>query len=449
MIKINLNRPANLILEDLIVPELPLFIPVRRDDGGHSHIITTGKKVLKHIPALYYFIHVLLERKHSDIETERSMYAKDYIRLYSRDIEPLKNKNYFRMMWGILDFINVVEDFDETRPNKYRKTAKAYFFRLTKDYDNSPIVQHQILVKKSIANKLNEKWNKTPKAFKKVDVIKALNKQLAHQYNALHSINFDSDSALGFIKKMLDSKRINTSQYNSSFVSINNIIEKKINVKQSSSCNRFFTPITSMPKHLRPFLKDNEGNSLIEIDFSSFNAFAVYKILNTAEPKYDSNAYKIAFENELDLYRRILSGGDFYNNFKEIFFPDQELSRDQIKSIVLVNWFNGKLNSRNKYRQHMLKRMPRISEIIDSLKSKNYENFSHVTMRMESELVNEIIYNQFVQQYPDAILYTVFDSFLIEQKYASTLQTMMTTEGSKYFNINCIVKAKKLVREME
>lgn len=207
-------------------------------------------------------------------------------------------------------------------------------------------------------------------------------------------------------------------------------------------CNRFFTQVTCMPKEIRPFIKDAGGNNLVELDYGSFNAFAVYKILNTINPEYKSNAEKIAFENELDLYRRILSGGDFYSDFKAVFFPDEDISRDKIKDIVLKYWFNGRLNSRNKYRKHMLKKMPRISEIIDSLKSVQYENFSNTAMKMESELVNDIVYKKFVELYPDAIMYTIFDSFLVEQKYSAQLQSMMQEEGSRYFNINCIVNAK-------
>ena len=90
----------------------------------------------------------------------------------------------------------------------------------------------------------------------------------------------------------------------------------------------------------------------------------------------------------------------------------------------------------------MLKRLHRIYEIIDCLKVNQYENFSYTMMKMESELVNDIIYKKFIEMHPDAILYTIFDSFLVEQKYSAELLSIMQEEGSKYFNINCIVKNK-------
>ena len=64
-------------------------------------------------------------------------------------------------------------------------------------------------------------------------------------------------------------------------------------------------------------------------------------------------------------------------------------------------------------------------------------------MSRESELVDDIIYRKFVELYPDVILYTIFDSFLVEQKCAALLQTMMLEKGSKYFNLNCTVKQNK------
>jgi len=450
-VSINLNKPENLVLEDMIKPELPFFASIRRDDGTSSHKMSTGKNIRKHIPALYYFVHVLLERQHSDIDVLRCWYAKDFVEMFSRDIEPVKSKNYFRFIWGILRSLQVIEDENETRPNKYRKSAKAYYFRFTKKYSEAKVVEHQIMVKKTIADKLNNKWKKIDKKdVQNIDLSKiTFKKHMAHQYNALHRINFDADGALALYNKLLEENSITVKQYNTGKIAINNILNGKIKVTYSQACHRFFTPVTEMPKELRQFIMDGEGKPLIELDFGSFNAFAVYKIINSIQPEYKSNAEKIAFEIEFDLYRRLLSGGDFYRDFKYVFFPDVDLSRDQIKDIVLKFWFNGKLNSRNKYRKYMLKRMPRISEIIDCLKVQEYSNFSNTTMRMESELVNDIIYKRFVELHPDAIMYTIFDSFLVEQRYAAQLLSMMREEGSMYFDLNCVVRAKEIkVEEM-
>lgn len=252
----------------------------------------------------------------------------------------------------------------------------------------------------------------------------------------------DYDSAKRLSRLLFINGDINVQQYNSHMISINNLENQRIKVTYSDKCYRFYTPVTSMPKVIRPFIRDAEGNSLVELDYGSFNAFAVYKILNEVNPDYESNADKFAFRHELSLYKDILSGGDFYRDFKIVFFPQQDLTRDQVKDIVLKKWFNGRPESRNKYRKHILKRMPKISEIIDSLKAKQYENFSNIAMRMESQLVNDIVYAKFVELHPDVIMYTIFDSFLVESRFASQLHTLMLEEGNHYFDLNCIVNVK-------
>lgn len=443
-ISIHLNKPENLILEDLIQSDLPFFIPIRKDYGSNSWEVKTGKSIRKHIPALYYFIHVLLERQHSDIESLRCWYAKDFVEMFSRDIEPVKSKNDFRFIWGILNSLRIIEYHDDNKPNKFRKSAKAYYFRLTEAYLNSKVIEHEIMLKESTVKKIYRKWSIKPanETFKFDLSTISFSKHIMHQYDALNTIRFDSEAATDYTNNLFTNGKITSKQYNTYQISINNIKNRRVKITHSSSCHRFFTPVTEMPRELRKFIYDNEGNSLTELDFSSFNAYAVYKVLNSFTPEYEIDIKKIAYENELDLYRRILSGGDFYNSFKGMFFPEEELDRDQIKDIVLRRWFNGKLNSRNKYRVYLKKRLPRISEVIDCLKVERYENFSNTMMRMESELINDIIYRKFIEMYPDVILYTIFDSFMVEQKYSAELLSLMQEEGSKYFHINCIVRAK-------
>jgi hypothetical protein len=443
---INLNKPDNLMLEELIKPEIPYFVPIRRDDGTSSYQTTAGKKIIKHLPAIYYFVHVLLERQHSDNDSLRCKYAKSYIKMFSRDIEPIKSKNYFKFIWGILRGHKIVEDYDINEPTKYKQSARGYYFKFSEKYSDAKIVQHQVLVKKSIADKLNNRLNNRGNNKHDETDISSIttDKQFAHQYLALRNIRFDSDLAKQHVDKLLADKVIDINRYNTCLIYINIFINGRIKTTHSDKCNRYFTPVNEMPKELRPFIKDAEGNSLVDLDFGSFNAFAVYKIINTKNQEYNSNAEKIAFEVEEMFYKRLLSGDDFYKDFKDVFFPDEELSRDQIKDIVLWRWFNGKLNSHNKYRKHMLKRLPKISQIIDSLKVERYENFSNTAMKMESELVNDIIYKKFIDLHPDAVMYVIFDSFLVEQKYAAQLKSLMQEEGNNYFNIKCIVKAMSL-----
>ena len=443
LVSLKLNKPENLVLENLINPILPFFIFVRKDDGTHTPTITTGKRVQKYIPAMYYFIHVLLERQHSDIEGLKLKYNQNYVKMFSRDIEPLLTKNDIRKIWGILRSLKVIEVFDNNEPNYYRKSAMAYYFKLIEPYESARVIEHKISVAEKIYDKFEDKWNLRKKKIVDISQIK-VDRLSAHQFKSLQDICINYSAAEDHIKELLDNKKIDLKKYNTCKIYLNNIRNGRLYVTKSLKCNRYYTPVTNLPKIVRPFISDKDGKSLVELDYGSFNAFAVYKILNDVNPKYQSNAEKIAFETELDLYRRILSGGNFYNDVKEIFFPDKDLSREQIKNIVLRHWFNGRINSQNKHRKILKSRMPRVTEIIDSFKQETSTNFSNLTMRMESQLVNDIVYKKFIDLYPDVILYTIFDSFIVESRYASQLHTMMIEEGNLYFKINCVVNTRNL-----
>lgn len=442
---INLNRPENLVLEDLLQPAQQFFIPIRQVGGSKSHTMTTGKKISKHIPALYYFIHMLLERQHSGIDDLKFIYDESYVQMFSRDVEPLKSKNDFTSIWSILVQLKVVEMKNNNQANKHRNYSMAYYFRLADTYLDAKVVQHQIPVKSSISEKIESglgKWNVKQNEADSTSIKGS--KQFVHQYQSLKAIRLDANLARLCADTLLSESRIEKGRYNSCMVSINGIENQRFYITRSAKCNRYYTPITCMPREIRPFIVDKDGNSLKELDYSSFNAFAVYKIVNTWENHFQSNGEKLFFEHELSLYRSLLSGGDFYTDFKQAFLSNEPLSRDDVKEVVLRHWFNGKLNSRNRYKKLLDLKLPNITKILNEIKAKDYKSFSHLTMKMESELVNDIVYRQFIELHPDVIMYTIFDCILVEQKYSAELYSMMLEEGSKYFNLNCFVKTKGL-----
>jgi hypothetical protein len=443
-LKVKMNKPENLDLYDLIKPHLPHIVTIRKEDGGNNFKITDGRYLRKQIPAMYHFIHILIERQYSKNMVKRCRYNKNLVKMYSRDIEPFKSKNDFRLIWSILYQLKVIDYFNVNEATQYKKSAKAYYFGFTEQYKDSRVINHEIEVRLEIHDRLNKLSEKSHKVSKTdFDFSKDIkDKQNLHQYLSLRDIRFDAKKAMEHAEYLLKEKLIDTERYNSCFVAVNNINDKKFYFTRSPKCNRVYTNVTGMPREIRPFITDAEGESLTELDFGSFNAFAVYRILNMANQNFPSNIEKIAFENEFDLYRRILSGGDFYSDFKAYFFPESELTREVIKDVVLQYWFNARLNSRNRYRKMMLMRLPKISAIIDSLKVERYSDFSNFVMSMESELVNDIIYLKFMELYPDAVVYTIFDSFLVEKKHAAFLQSLMLEEGSKFFKLNCIVRAK-------
>ena len=136
IVPIRLYKPDNLILEELIKPNSYHIVQVRRNNGTSYMDIIEGKKLHKYIPAMYYFIHVLLERQHVNYDTLRCQYDKTFVRMFTRDIEPLKSKNYFNIITRKLKTLGIIEA-KLTMKGMNTDLPSSTYYRFTDVYSNS------------------------------------------------------------------------------------------------------------------------------------------------------------------------------------------------------------------------------------------------------------------------------------------------------------------------
>mgnify|MGYP000878517347 FL=1 len=443
-VKVNLSKPGNLNLEELIKPESKYFVSVRRNDGSSYWDVINGEKLSKYIPAMYYFIHVLLQRQHISYDTLRLRYDKSFVRVFARDIEPVKSKNYFNLIVYKLITLKVIEKKTSRESTKHGYVVEGQYFRLTEEYLNAVVIQHEITLKKTTAEKLNVKIGIKSNDSRDTASISSFKQipAIYHQYLAVQNIKFNAVGAEEYLTRSYADKTIEIGRLNTCRIFMYNIVNRRFYYTYSDACERFFTTVNGMPKELRQFILDGDNKGLAELDFGSSTAYVIYKIISSDMPEHSSVADKILFETEVNLYKRLLETGDFYTAIKDIVFNDLELSRDQIKEIVIKHWFNTSPGSKNKYRKQFCKLFPRITEFMDSKKSPTYEDFFNFVMLLESKLVNGIIYQKFINLHPDAVIYTIFDSFLIDQKYSDELFELMLNEGRKFYNVDCVVKKK-------
>jgi len=443
-VNVNLCKPENLNLEELIKPESRYFVNVRRSDGSSYLDLINGQKLSKYIPAMYYFIHVLLQRQHISYDTLRLRYDKTFVRVFVRDIEPVKSKNYFNLIVFKLITLKIIERKTSRESTKGGYMVEGQYFRLTEEYINAVVIQHEITLKKTTAEKLKVKFGIKRNDSKDTVTISSFKQipSIYHQYLAVHNIRFNTEEAEEYLTRSYSDKTIEIGRLNTCRIYMYNITNGRFYYTYSDACERFFTTVNGMPKELRQFILDGDNQGLVELDFGSSTAYVIYKIISSDMPEHASVVNKILFETEVDLYKRLLETGDFYSAIRDIIFHDYELSRDQIKDIVIKHWFNATPGSKNKYRKQICKIFPRITEFIDSKKSPVYEDFFNFVMLLESKLVNGIIYQKFINLHPDAVIYTVFDSFLIDQKHSDELFELMLNEGRKFYNVDCVVKKK-------
>ena len=443
LVCINLLKPVNLNLEERIREDIEYIHYGRKNSGEISLCYSNGKIVRKKIAAFYYFIHKLIVRSHSNNDGHRHPYKDEYFRMYSRDIIPLKTPNDFITIVSLLRTLNIIEMLTEIEKNPYREKAKANYFKLKEPFNDVKIVEHQIQITKSKALKVKTFINEMKQNVSEVsDFTELSDDVLKHQFHAISNLNFDSTSALTHITNLLKNRKIEVSGYNASFITLSSIKNERIIFSKSEKCGRIYSTVTCMPKEIRPFLKDKSGNSLIELDFSSFNAFALYKLLNNLPSiiLHDSNVDIMHFEKDLEIYKYLLSTGDFYSQLKSCLFTNASINREEFKSKVLIKWLNGKPESKNRFKKRMDEYLPAIGKILNALKDKNYSSFSSSLMKMESELVNYTIYKKFINENPEAVVYTIFDCLLVEAKYVKVLESMMLEEGNNFFGTPCSVK---------
>lgn len=455
---IKLLKPANLNLEKIIVENIKYLMHKRKNNGEVYITAVSHKIVRKYIPVLYYFIHKLIIRQHSG--NEKFQYKADskdlddieanetfYHRMYARDIEVLKTKNDFVSVMSLLRNLNIVEVVTDTETTKYKNSSLAYFFKLKTPYSDSPLEVAEIDVPASKVQRINQTLGeRTKQSGGEEEPLVLTDSVLKQQYQSILNLNFNIIEASKHISDSYRRSEIKSSNYNSCFIAINQLANERITFSVSNNCDRIYTNVTSMPKVIRQFILDNNGNSLVELDFGAFNAFALYRFLikkiNTDEIALQEEELS-HFTGELVEYKKLLLSEDFYSELMKHPLVNTT-DRDKLKRNFLKNWLNAKVDNNSKFRKSIESVFPMISKVITAYKVKDYKTYSNTFMKMESELVNYKIYSKIIEKYPDTTIYTIFDCVLIEFKYSKILYKMMIDEGAKFFGVEPRVKVKCL-----
>jgi hypothetical protein len=136
---------------------------------------------------------------------------------------------------------------------------------------------------------------------------------------------------------------------------------------------------------------------------------------------------------------------DFYGQIQAIAASvNVTMSRDDAKTLALKHWQNARVDSWHKETNIMRSIYPEITKRMDKLKGKTHEDYlkySHNFMRIESRLAQEI-YGKFSIKYPSAIIYNIFDSFMIEEKHKENLNKIMKDCSTRFFNREINIKEK-------
>lgn len=287
-----------------------------------------------------------------------------------------------------------------------------------------------------------------------------------YQLRNLKNINYDSKSAYELLEmqkvKGLNDQKLNSGKNkNKHFKDYNRIklhIDKIVRKNPSFSVGktgRVTTTINQIDSEYRSFIKDNQGNDLMEIDFKSSHLNHLIRVI-----EHDLNIGNIVasidqklLKNEINVIKQLIENGDIYNQVCIGYASSfrKQIVRDQAKDLILKNWLNGAYEQRKKSKW-IASIYPTITQYIHSINPvetvngksiRNRKPLSNRLLASEARLVNEIIIGRLAKEFPNSISFNVFDSILIEEDHVDHLYRIMMEESEKYFGFECQIELKE------
>lgn len=225
---------------------------------------------------------------------------------------------------------------------------------------------------------------------------------------------------------------------------------------------RVYTHVNMMKKEERALLKDNSGNTLIDVDFSTSHLQMLIKAIRddlrqgNYSPMFGAEGKDYLIKEVLQFKQDVLDN-DFYTMMANEYSAINVTSytRDLAKLNVMY-WLTGCFNSR-KFIHFLRKKYEQITHYIDHvnrIESSGYKTITNKKFRMkvkkkngmavklmkiESALVNDI-YKTLTDKYPLITLYSIFDGFLVDQEHKMILIKMIQRKGKEYLEFEPKIK---------
>jgi len=404
-----INVPENLTLEELILPD-ENYTWLANHHNKLKLSFVKGHTLLKYIDKMYYFLYLIHRNSCKKYYQCELFQYREFtnVKLSSDLILPYKT---MRQIIHFLIEIKVIDSVNVSKVYQYGRVDLKYF-RLKYPYNN--------LNRRMIEIKLKNKKHKINAEIMKNPIYK-------NQYDKMNDMNFDANKA----------ETLAQLQYCESYNLIEEIRQKNYYFTVGDKSNRVFSTINSIPKQLRCCIVDDNNKSLKELDFHTFNPKLLYYIIN--EYVLKNNVKNELLTKELEQYRLDLKT-DFYMH---IACKCLSTDRKKAKDLVLIDWINANPMKPKKAQQILARLYPEITKVMNEMKGiteREYKSFYCDIMKLESHIINDVIYAKFIELYPDAIIYTIFDGMLIEEHYYNYLKFIMENEATKIIGIDMNVK---------
>jgi hypothetical protein len=391
-----------------------------------------GKLIKKLIPEMQYFISTCICAE----EEQGDFRLKGFKQIRINDVIHVMSYRKMRQVIYFLQKYHIIELKHATKfiiVNSKQFVIDAKYFRLLKPYDGiNQIFEIELNVKKKVTV--------NPKAKYLIDV----NAVIRQQFQLCSSYDFNAEQAKIFANELHNAGIKNDRQFVSMLDYIERLRKHSVTFNYNEKTDRIFTIINLCHKELRQYFRvkrDDKFSGFVELDFSTFNIQVLHKLVDDSISISSTNEKLVV---ELKTMAAWLKE-DFYSNIQEISAGfDIEISRDDAKELALKHWQNARIDSWNKETGIMRTLFPEVTKVMNKLKGRTYPDYlkySNNFMRIESQLAQEIL-SAFISRFPDAIIYNIFDSFMVEEQCKENLRIIMEDCSKIYFDRDINIKEK-------
>lgn len=325
---------------------------------------------------------------------------------------------------------------------KYQVEEFSMSYRLKPPYAEAPVVM--------IGGSLKMAKREQKVAMRKTrDLLENENyPEYAFQRNIIFNCYFKYSDAVEYANSMLrpntpkrDLKdgELSQAMYNSLMGKLSDLDSGRPSISLNNRVNRFFSTVTNLNKDYRRFLVDEGGQSLISIDFRSSHTYHLVRWLrevvksekHSNDKKHLDKSLCISLLKELTELQQILETGGIYEHVRDLYnlINHTQIDREKAKSIWIEHFLYGKYPER-KVSKWVKSLFPSISRCLESF---GRRQVSVELMKSESELLNRKIIRRISQEAPNATIFGIFDSLLVDQSHFCRVYEIILTEAYQSF----------------
>lgn len=419
-----LLKPENLELETLFKPD-QLYSYKTYTRGKAGYAFKKGTSVTKLIPYMYFFINQIIIT-----EASKGNYTKGLKRITGNDVKhELPYKKQQQVLHLLINSKIIKRKTVTEIGTEY--PIKAKYYCLCEEY-NTDFIEVNIVFKDK----------KKSRVFIDTFTRRKLEKVTTYytQFEIYKNYSFNHKAALEYIDVLLADKKLTRVKYIKCQQHIRRLVNHDIQFSISEKNGRISSLITSCPREIRKFFLSDA----YELDYQSFYINVLIHMLDSHITI--NNIDKL--QPEIDrLITEVNSELGFYTSLAEkLKVVEMNIDRDTCKLYVMKYWLFAYNTCTHLFYASMKTLYPEITKVMETLKGTTKLSklqYCNNYMRFESELINNIVFKTFINKYPDARVYTIYDGLLVESKYKDILYDIMVDEAKLYFERQINVKLKE------